>query len=581
MIERRYDLTLVLQGPVLSQASGAMSFGLDMAMQRYQGEPVLNGSQIRGNIRHLLRKFDGKVSGLEFSSPLRRWFPDEDESFGDRRSPIVFDMFWRALNKGADGGVRTRIAIEADTGKVKKGALAVAEDLYPSGSCAPFHGVIHGRFADEGEADIFGKWLDKSLQWLATLGAQKGIGYGRLLWHELTASQPVMAAGQTPLPEETPRLRLRLELDRPFCIGRQVSSLDNRIISSISIPGQIIKGVLARRLGEQHGLTGTDLGNKLQELLEFDHLVVNHARPAPCGGEAPVDAIPLNLARLGDTWRSFDCADPPGDLPDEAPRFQPDWKSSDWQSAAQYLGVEQARPERYLLVRTAIDEQTGAAAESQLFSLECVDPAGFTWLADIDLSAVGEGCRSGVLAQLQALLAPGLDSIGKTRARASVRIQPVESPTLDADATCWQITLQTAARMLPLNFCPSGINGYGEMQQAYAKYWRERSSGSLVMTAHFARQRLAGGDYFHRRFREKNNKSYATELLTEPGSVFILEAKAGKEEDARKCLQNWLRQNLPAWQDADEPADWTTTVHIPQHGFGEISARAIAKEGGE
>ena len=580
MIERRHDLTLILQGPILSQASGAMRFGLDMAMQRYRGQPVLNGSQIRGNIRHVLRKFDARLGASDkpgLSEHLKRWFPDEDKkNFTDQRSPLVFDMFWISLARHPKSGIRTRIAIESGTGKVQKGALAIAEDLYPSGSCVPFHGVIHGRFKDDSEADAFAGWLDKALQWLAAIGAQKGVGYGRLLWHELQVGLQVAAAAPAPPSATTGRLRLRLALDRPFCIGRQVSREHNRIVSSTGIPGHIIKGVLARRLGEQSQKTGAELSNELQTKLDFDRLVVNHARPLPCGEEALAPVIPLNLARVKDEWRSFTSPEPPADLP-EAPAFQPDWKREDWQAAARHLGINAAEPERHLLVRTAIDERTGAAKESQLFSLECMEPAGFTWVADIDLAGVEKNRRDEVIKELQSLLAPGLDSIGKTRARAQVRMAAVAPPALeDSEVSRWQITLQTPARMLPLGFCPPGINGYEAMCKAYAKYWRTQSAGSLEMTAHFARQRLAGGEYYYHHFRTENN--YTTELLTEPGSVFILQAAQGKEDDARAWLQTWLRCNLPAWQNQAEPANWETTVHIPEHGYGEIRVQALEEE---
>ena len=572
MIECRHDLTLVLQGPILSQASGALRFGLDLAMQRYHGRPVLNGSQIRGNIRHILRKFDARLAGG--IAHLERWFPDEDASFGDRRSPIVFDMFWAALAPPRDG-LRTRIAIESETGKVRKGALAIAEDLYPSGSCVPFHGIIHGRFQDEAEADGFARWLDKALQWLAAVGAQKGVGYGRLLWHELNISQVVLPAVVPALPAGTQRLRLELTLDRPFCIGRQVSKEDNRIVSSTEIPGQVLKGVLARRLAEQTGKAGTALSEELQNRLCFDQLVVNHARPAPCGGD-PAPAMPLNLAKVKNRWRSFTSPEPPDDLP-EAPAFQPDWKGPDWADAARHLGIGAARPQRHLLVRTAIDETTGAAAESQLFSLECVDPPGFTWVAEIDLDGVAESRRAEVLEELQALLAPGLDSIGKTRARAQVRLGAAAPPALEEKGNRWQLTLQSAARLLPLDFCPTGIDAWEEMREAYQCYWRHQSGGSLEMTAHFARQRLAGGDYYHHHFRK--GKNYVPELLTERGSVFILQAAPGREEEARDWLGQWLRCNLPAWQGEGEPANWRSTDHIPENGYGEIAVQVLEEEG--
>ena len=577
MIEREYQLTLTLEGPILSQASGALAFGLDAAMQRYREEPVLNGTQVRGNISHVLNQFRRKLNNSELDNYLSRWFPEEDPNYQDQRSPLNFAMFWHPLCKPAgQGNVRTRIQIEPDSGKVARGALAIAEDLYPSGSCVPFQGSIHARFKNHEERQAFEKWLEKALQWLSALGANKGVGYGRLLYHELEAREPKPVDIQAGSLAGSTRLRLKLSLDRPFCIARQESKEDNRFISSEDIPGHVIKGVLARKLSEETGKKDTELSNALDELLDFDRLVVTHAKPVPNEGNERPQAIPLNLAQVDGEWQSFTSEQPPQSLA-RAPEFQPDWKSETWDSAYHYLKMDPARPDHWLTVRTAIDPATSAAKESQLFSMECIDPPGFQWWAEIDLSAVDENRRAQVLEKLQALLAGGLDGIGKTHARAQAHLESISPPELPGQSKRWQITLQSPARMLPLGAAIRGANSHEIMKDLYQEYWDKASDGLLKLSAWFSQQRLEGGNYHHHRFRRKQQKSYLPELITQPGSVFILEIN-GEEEQAMKKLNEWLRRNLPAWSSDTEPANWRTTVHLPENGFGEITVTALNGE---
>jgi len=574
MIERLYRLDLHLQGPLLSQAAGTLAFGLDAAMQRYREEPVLNGPQIRGNLRHVLLRF--KRTTDAFRPYFSDWFPNEPELGTTWRSTLDFDLFWRPNCVPDKDGTRTRIKIDSATGKVEKGALQVLEDPFPSGSSVTFSGNIHARFADEKERACSEKWIDKALQWLDAIGSQKGVGYGRLMGHKL-ATINVVPSDNPELPGDTQRFGVRLQIDRPFCIGRQKSRLDNRIVSSSTIPGEVIKGVLARQLAQRQDLKDDQLSTALQQQLAFDQLVINHAKPmAEQAGDRP-GAIPLNLANIGERWHRYTTEDPKQIEWKQAPEFQPDWKPGQWQEAAKHLGLDDRQPERLLLVRTAIEEGQNISKQSALFSLECIEPQGFEWAADIDLSKVAESARPRVIKNLQTMLNQGLDGIGKTRARARVKI--ADKPFSDtnpppATATgLWQVTLQTPARLLPFKLTLSGINDAATLHKLYQDYWDKVSGRTLKLLTYFAQQEMAGGDDFNHRFRKP--KPYAPEWLTRSGSVFILQAEPPDRETACRKLREWLRSNLPAWEDESEKADWRTTVHIPQHGYGEITVEAL------
>jgi len=591
MIKQSYQLVLHLQGPILSQASGTLVFGVDAAMQRYREKPVLNGTQIRGNLRHVLLYFKNKLPESEHKTRLinylKNWFPDEPQNKEDNtpnydthRSTLDFDLFWhtQCAIKSTEK-TRTRIQIDADKGKVKEGALQVVEDLFPSGSRVAFSGRIHARFFSKDEQHQFEAWMAKALQWLGAVGSQKGVGYGRLLDHEFRSVTQSSSPNPIMLSDNDTRFGIRLHLDRPFCIGRQRSKEDNRIVSHTDIPGQIIKGVIAQQIKERDGINDPNaLSTLLDETFAFNDLTFTHAKPVEKPSLSRPQAIPLNLAKTDKQWQQYTTEDPLNMNWHEMPSFQPDWKAQDWDNAEKFMKSPSTKPDRYLLVRTAIEPGKNAAKKHALFSLECVDNHGFDWCADVDLSKIKPNMRPTVINNLRILMNDGLHGIGKTRARAMISItSPFSSlAPLDEKATQWQITLQTATRMLPFEIQVPSINGQDKLREYYEKYWHEASNGELTLLNYFAQQKMVGNDYFHHHFRKANNKSYAPEWLTTAGSVFILQSKPDSEgKKARERLNEWQQSNLPAWESDSDKAHWKSTVHIPQHGYGEITVKAI------
>ena len=75
-------------------------------------------------------------------------------------------------------------------------------------------------------------------------------------------------------------------------------------------------------------------------------------------------------------------------------------------------------------------------------------------------------------------------------------------------------------------------------------------------------------------------------LLTEAGSTFLLKPVAGREEDARKWLEEWARHGLPLSQqvrtfyeigDTPERAQWMQCPYLPENGYGEIRVNSTAR----
>jgi hypothetical protein len=176
--------------------------------------------------------------------------------------------------------------------------------------------------------------------------------------------------------------------------------------------------------------------------------------------------------------------------------------------------------------------------------------------------------------QLQALLNCGLGSIGKTKAKADVVFSdirpkfPSDSKSLNPEGK-WIITLQTAAILCN----PAELDeksGRNELRNAYEKCWEDISSGKLKLTRYFASQSLSGGYYLIRRFQP--NKPYNPFLLTNPGSVFVLEAKSAVS-DAQELIDVWISKGLPIpdWAKSSYGETWKSCPYLPNDGFGEIT----------
>lgn len=595
-----YRLTLMFQAPLLSHASGAVGFGTDAALQRYRGTVVLNGSLLRGNLRHALQamavELAGEPEGLQLASDINRWFGVGADRGESQRAALGFDFFWRldpasvGHPPAQDQRFRTEIS---DTGAAAHGQLLVIEAPFAIGERPVFSGELAARFADEDEQRRCERWLRKALSGLGAVGALKGVGFGRLLSAELTALTPVFqvrSPGLDAPPPGADRLGLILSLDRPFHAG--LSALHqpqgNRWLHQDSIPGLVLKGALAQALDGD--------GQRLADDLGFDDLVVCAALPAPAA--APTRRLPLPLSltvvstEAGFAARDLALEAAPCCLrvdggPEKAPTFLPDWKEPMRDEAERAIGQAPLNLARWLSVRTSIEPDDEVAKEGALFALECTDPFGHVWCTDLDLSALPDNDRPRVQANLSALLAGGLTDIGKTRARARVALAPEPSrrvpaateiqplwpdgPPEDAPITGqarFPLLLVSPARLLPAGFAPPATNGQRQLWDEYDMYFRRASDGLLGLGHCFAQQELVGGDFYHLQYR--GGGDYQPEWLTVPGSVFVLRPLQLDLPAIQACLHSWLHSGLPPAADRTAE-DWRSDPFLPQNGFGEIS----------
>lgn len=574
MTIKYYQLTLNFAGPLLSQASGALSMGVDTAMQRdTNGMPALNGSAIRGSIRNVLQQFANKLhnedqleASVRLQDQIKQWLGYGSSQFEPNRAQVQFDFFWHLQNSEVLAKkYRTRIQLDS-TGKVKDGALQVLEDCFPLGSKPVFSGKLRCQFNSDTEALQFERWFKMALAYIPAMGSLKGIGFGRLLDFKLShLPTPTSHSLGTPPALKNASFSITFTLDRPFCIGKPRIPDSNRIVSEDIIPGQVLKALIAQQYAQDQ--------SKLVAELCFDQLSVSHFQPmqvteteqaTPANLTPP---MPLSLAFVdgmlcdmsSQLWRGK-----------QAPAFQLDWKPKEQILAANTLEHSFSLPKRILLVRTEIDLAKQTAAENKLFSLECINPAGFVWRGTISLARIPKTQQEAVYKQLQRCFESGLYGLGKTKAQI-INLKytklPFSYPSTSAVSlkkSRITLTLMTAARLFPLGWEQN--NPHQSARDLYEAYWQQTSNKSLKLVNFFAQQERLGGAYHYHHFQQKQG-SYQPEWLTKAGSVFVLDVM--NTPHAESLIHQWLTIGLPILE--QDHITWESSPFLPEHGYGAIA----------
>ncbi len=588
----RYTVTLTLRAPVLSQAAGGRSIGIDAAALRHDDRPALPGSLIRGNLRHAWEYFDRAFpkSGAPSKLKIETWLgrvSGEGTNDEPKRARLQFAAFWVARAGGGEGK-RHRIKIDPEKGTVEHRHLQTIEAPFAAHSEVVYEGHIDALCEDETEAKDLGRWIRKALEFTPALGAFKGAGFGRIVAVTVAVSER-RALSADPRPAVAERFGIRLRLDRPFCFAKPHPPESNRYESEDFIPGGAILGALARRVfpGGRDAHYADDCWKPLRDA--FHQIRVTHVRPGTKGSDKRSIVLPQSLVFNPDEKvpQPYDVAlkRVPVLIDSQDPIFSIDWKSKHWAAAGALTGADEP-PERVIIVRTQIQPETGAALESALFAVEAVRPDKHEWLAEVDLRGVTTN-RDQVATSLLELLSEGLDMLGKTKAVAEVEVLPTpvvsdwdSSPKLrlawlDDGQEAWiaVVTLQSAARLLPRLRDIPATNGDEALAEAYGETWRELSScdnvAHLSLLWYYAEERLVGGNYLWHRFGGKQDP-YNPEVLTMPGSVFVLKL-TGDKEKAEERLRDWLAHGLPQLQDAPGGEDWQRTPYIRNNGYGEVA----------
>ena len=571
-------------------------FAIDAPVARIAGgfgaTPVIAGSHVAGKLRQAweeLSDYDPAFKdalqwlGAEGLTPPAASAPAKAE-FAGRRRRLSFGDF-EADGGGDPLGRRNRIAICETTGAASDGALLTMETPWPAGAEVTFRGTL--RFSGAGDGEALIRQVRLGLNWMVQLGAERSVGFGRVLGAEVGVREHRPAAA-APSTDADGRIGFLLEFHDPFCIAEQTtqSIWKNTFRACDYVPGAVTRGVLANMLAA----AGPDKFPCLES--HFDKLRATHAFAAepPAAGDAvrrPV-AVPLSLSVDGDkAFADAALSEPCSLLKDEAPAFAPNWKVKTWDEAGKLCGA--SFPQTELRLHTAIDAEKLRADEGNLFAQEVVRPEGFVWAGHLDLSGLAPGRREEALAEIRRLAAGGVGGIGKTDAWASLhlvaatRVSPAV-PSVAAGQGVFVVTLQSHALLCgPEPFAVGAKDAPALLEKEYAAAWTEATDGLAEMQAHFAGHSLWGGRFLASRYFDGTGDRYRPYVLTGPGSVFVLRAVAGKEKQAERKLAHLARHGLPlptiAKRGYMAEADWSVESSglwrccpfVPENGYGEIA----------
>ena len=591
----QYTIKITLHAPLLSQASGGISYGLDASMLRNKGNtPALPSTLIRGNLSHNWQEFI-KLGSDELKQKSKQWLgdaPSKNQQYNPERGELYFDEYWYwTANKQGEKDIIHRIKIDEATGTVKKGAYLVVESPWKSGDEVEFSGDAQIFLSDEQEAENLKKWLYKGLIHSTALGAYKGIGFGRIK----SVSVEYEEKDKKPLNISNNRFSIKIKPNKAFCLSQHQrgnnsaelsatnhhrqndhdkTGLDNHFTSEEYISGAAIKGAIATWLRKYGG--NKDISKAIENpaypmLSEYlDQIHISHAQAQDQNKDYRPSIPPISLvASADDTLYDIITKDDKAGLIDKtAPLFMTDWKSKHWKQLKSECNAP-AKPERRLSIHTAIEKGSDAAAEGQLYSIDAVVPDGHIWLANITLPEELEAEQQTQLQnELATLLAQGLYGIGKTAATATVTLanndyqHPCHKAIDDlqtGDSVI--ITLQSPSKLLAdddiQRLAPS--NDGETLLELYKDAFKDTG---LELIKFYADHQLIGGYYWHKRYNK--GKAYNPQLFTKAGSVFRFTIT--ELNTAKTTLKEWQRLGI-----ASDNENWQENPYNRSNGYGEVA----------
>ncbi|MGY0615625.1 RAMP superfamily CRISPR-associated protein [Vibrio sp. FJH11] len=599
---------LEIQAPVLSQKPGVLAFGTDAGIIDRNGKQCLPGTLIKGAIRHVFNDFI-HILGDE-DTTLRthstQWFgkTSEEGSFLPQRATLTFGHHWvasKTIGDNASDHRRNRIAI-GENGAVQTGSLLIIDTPYPTGELIEFVGHVVLKHKDEEELDLCIKWLNKALDFLPAIGAYKSIGFGNIRNTEIQkVGFETTSAESIPIEPNTTRIGFMYLPQSPFCIAKPHLPNSNRFEALEDISGNSLKALFAERIREQYPESASDHLNRIG----FDDWVFTQAKPVK--RESQVSAKPYVRqcsifkgqgidVKLDSNW--FDAAGVKyNELPfvktangEETllfPTFSVDWKYADDQAINTLIGASPDAPNKLLQLHTAIHAETGQSEDEGLYSMELIDPEGFVWLGDIDLSLLSQQELELAIEQIEQIIQAPLWGLGKTSAAVECAALALPTSRLDTLSECNKNThdnsetrtvslvLQTEAQLFINANSIAPTAGSIQLAKLYDEYWQNVSGKKLTLSSYFADQALRGGAYLYHRFiGNDNHGEYTPYWMTQPGSVFTLKYSSHDHNDVAQLINHWLKVGLPLPNTtSDDPKNrhWRRSPYINRNGFGEVA----------
>lgn len=593
-------INLIVLGPFLTAATGPDQYGVDKSAHRdFRGQLVIPASHLKGKLRSALEELE---PFLDAGHPDRKTLfgaPSTEGSYEPIPAVLQFTDLICSVN--GDEDTRTRVTINRVSQTAGQNLLREVEIPFASGSETPLSGEVIFNAPDFATATRTANLIRLGLLWLATVGAEKGVGFGRLKSVQIGAPTPDTTSVTIGIPAVPGSLHLRITAREPLLVGGIKSRRTNYVASKQELPGGLLKGALCRALNEAHGIR--PVTRPLDEscmvdfpafkalVKHFSKIRVTHAWPALVGSPRPV-RLPLstvehNGALAGDLALSDERA------PLVQERFSPAY-FGDAKNLKRYEGF--AEPAELFITRSEIDDVSQRTAESQLFTYQFYAPYTFDgeqerpieWICNVDFAAITNPAEQGAARQQFAVaVKQHLHRMGKLSrqvdvavcdggARPAAKSYPLFQDPIQDDLAL--VTLQSSAIMLDPNTVRSLLLGQ-DLHEVYAKYWHDISDGALALDDFFAHQGFEGGYLYHRYLgtAERTNRphQYRPYYLTLAGSLFKL--RVADKINAPKLLTRWLSCGLPLpkWALAEygqyNRAIWENCPFVPENGYGEIA----------
>ena len=586
------SILLTIKGPFLTASGTTETYGFNKSFRRnHSGHPEIAATHIKGKLRMALEELASisALQNIEIDIPTLFGSPSDEGSYEPNHGILQFDSFiLQGTNN--EGSFRARISINPTTLTASDQQLRNIEDLFASNTDSIWKGKVEYHAEDLEAAKEITKLLALALQWLPNIGAEKGVGFGRLSHYSI--SLPETCENAYPnfqgLGDKDTQCQIIIRPQEAITIGGVKKRKTNFVKSEKIFTGGLLKGALTAGINRGHNIkpiyrelsseTADDYPDYKKLVEYFEKIRITHAFPTKNENIRPVK-IPISTVEFN--HKEYDVA-LAGQYPmyaELAPTYFIDWKNG-----REYF--DEVYPEEIYKTNVEIDDNSRRSREGQLFSYSSILPEDrngdpIYWVSYADFSEVPESDRAEVMKQFGKAASIFLDRIGKKNSRTKVDVVPdhiqLNRETFDdiyQDKVI--IVLQSDTIMLD----PEEVRklSVSTLQDPYKEFWEEISNNSLKMIDFYASQSFMGGYIYHRYLGTYERKikpdHYYPYYLTKAGSVFIFQVE--NEKAARKKVEDWKKGGLPLpkwavdkYREYNTP-EWKTCPFIPQNGFGEI-----------
>ncbi len=583
-----YTVSLTVRSPFMFQGLANSRLGIDAPLLRDElDRVVIPADQIRGVLRSACYRLQWDAPQIAPKRLFKALFgaasPENENSDPDqydrpdRGALIAGDLVADAASKSLE---TTRIEIDDETGAAKSGALQIVELAAPFGKDVSFSGKFHLQATNDVDAIAVETLLARAIRLVPAIGAFKSAGFGEVITASVFLDgtpEPVVAAVGGSAPD---RIAYRITFDRPFVVDAKRET-DNLFVGETVVPGGALKGALAAKLAVVAGIDPKSDG--WGEALAA--LRISHAFPENDEDEPKLSGfrVPHSLyCWKRDEQQKFDDALFQDDAEMErfvdenkvAPTHPIDWKGAFF-TALRTNGLVPAPPTIDPQPRThvRIDGEKLIPVEGALFTtvaqgvLRGGKPRA--WRVVLDFRNVAEDRR----AALCGLIKGRLHNVGRTG--ASVTFEPIDDQQIPDARDLGRVRLNRPPDPVPIDMNGKRFHAMTlvtpalltdprstvSIEAQYEDYIVAQTGGQLVRS--YTSRRLAGG-YIATRYRPYG-LSYYPFILTEPGSVFLVEGG-----DVEK-LGEIARFGLPPIALSHAPAlTWRSCPYLRENGYGEV-----------